>query len=415
MQSLLRKLFFLLFLFSSLEVSSAGKSASENPQSGRIIELVESIPVETTLDNPNIRNTPEVWIEMINSAKYKIDIEQFYITSEKGEMLEGILNALVSAAERGVKIRIIVDSKMYVTYPDDVNRLEQQNPNIIKHVIDFGRLAGGIQHAKFFIVDESDIFLGSQNFDWRAMNHIHELGVKVKDSDIANLYTKLFDSDWDYCEKNDGETWKNFYPTSVILLSKYLTDSYYGSVELIPTMSPPPFISADNFQDERNLLEMIDSAKEEVCLQFLTYKTSLKEGGTFFLDSALVNAASRGVKVKLIVSDWSIGEYAINDLKRLAGINNIEVKYSSIPEWSGGHLPFARVEHCKYAVADNNVCWIGTANAEKSYFRNSRNVGVVIDNSKIASEVKDIFMKDWNGPYTYYITTGGNYTPRKRE
>jgi phosphatidylserine/phosphatidylglycerophosphate/cardiolipin synthase-like enzyme len=411
MRSSLWKLFFLLFVFSSLEVFPQ----NENPRSGRTIELVESIPVETTLDNPNIRNTPEIWLEMINSAKYKIDIEQFYITSEKGEMLEGILNALIGAAERGVKIRIIVDSKMYVTYPDDINRLEQQNPNIIKHVIDFGRLAGGIQHAKFFIIDESEVFLGSQNFDWRAMNHIHELGVRIKEPDIAYLYSALFNSDWDYCEKNDNETWKNFYMPKAGLLNTHLTDSYYGSVILTPTMSPPPFISIENFQDERNLVEIIDSAKEEVCLQFLTYKSSLKEGGTFSLDSALVNAASRGVKVKLIVSDWSIGEYAIKDLIRLAGINNIEVKYSLIPEWSGGHLPFARVEHCKYAAADNNVCWIGTANAEKSYFRNTRNVGVVIDNTKLTSEVKDIFMKGWNGPYTYYITPGGKYTPRKKE
>ncbi len=406
MRGLLKNLFFIFLITGSPNIF---------PQSGRTVELVESIPVETSLDNPDIRNTPEVWLEMINSAKYTIDIEQFYITSEKEEMLEGILNALVSAGERGVKIRIIVDSKMYVTYPDDVNRLEEQNPNIIKHVIDFGRLAGGVQHAKFFIIDDNEIFIGSQNFDWRAMNHIHELGVRIKDSDIAYLYTALFNSDWDYAEKNDDENWKNFYPSSVILLSKYITDSYYGSAELIPTMSPPLFIPAENFQDERNLLEMIDSAKEEVCLQFLTYKSSLKEGGTFSLDSALVNAASRGVKVKLIVSDWSIGEYAINDLERLSGIKNIEVKYSSIPEWSGGHLPYARVEHCKYVTADNNLCWIGTANAEKSYFRNSRNVGVVINNIILASEVKDIFMKDWNGPYIYYITPAGNYTPRKKE
>jgi phosphatidylserine/phosphatidylglycerophosphate/cardiolipin synthase-like enzyme len=411
MQSLLKKLFIIFFLLAPLDIFPQ----NGNPQNGRTIELVESIPVETTLDNPGIRNTAEVWLEMINSAKYKIDIEQFYITSEKGEMLEGILNALISAAEKGVKIRIIVDSKMYVTYPDDINRLEQQSPNIIKHVIDFGRLAGGVQHAKFFIIDESEIFLGSQNFDWRAMNHIHELGVRIKEPDIAYLYSALFDSDWDYCEKNDGEPWKNFYMVKRNLLNNLLTDSYYGSVIVTPVMSPSPFIPIENFQEEKNLLEIIDSAREEVCLQFMTYKSSLKEGGAFSLDSALINAASRGVKVNLIVSDWSIGEPAIKDLKRLAGINNIEVKYSSIPEWSGGHLPYARVEHLKFAVADENECWIGTANAEKSYFTNSRNVGVVAKNGKFALEVKNIFMKSWNGPYTHFIEQDKNYIPRRKE
>ncbi len=87
----------------------------------RTFELVESIPEETVLDNPDIRNTHEVWLEMLNSAKYQINIEQFYITSEKGEMLEDILDAIVNAAKRGVKVNIIVDSKFFQTYPDDVN------------------------------------------------------------------------------------------------------------------------------------------------------------------------------------------------------------------------------------------------------------------------------------------------------
>ena len=83
------------------------------------IELVESIPVETTLDNPDIRNTLEVWLEMINSAETTLDIEQFYISNEKGEPLDIILGAIIAAGKRGVKVRIIIDSKMYKTYPED--------------------------------------------------------------------------------------------------------------------------------------------------------------------------------------------------------------------------------------------------------------------------------------------------------
>ena len=45
-------------------------------------------------------------------------------------------------------------------------------------MIDIGTVAGGVQHAKFFIVDGEEVFLGSQNFDWRALKHIHELGVR---------------------------------------------------------------------------------------------------------------------------------------------------------------------------------------------------------------------------------------------
>src|SRR3990172_2336305 len=123
------------------------------PQQKFDIELVESIPVETTLDNPDIRNTQEVWLEMINSAQKTLDIEQFYITSEEGEPLDTILKAIVAAANRGVQVRIIVDGTFYEMYPADVSWLEAQSYNIEKRVIDFKTLAGGIQHAKFFIVD----------------------------------------------------------------------------------------------------------------------------------------------------------------------------------------------------------------------------------------------------------------------
>jgi phosphatidylserine/phosphatidylglycerophosphate/cardiolipin synthase-like enzyme len=400
------KILFLVFLFCSSFVFS---------QDSRTFELVESIPEETILDNPNIRNTHQVWLEMINSAKYQINIEQFYITSKKGEMLEDILDAIVNAAKRGVKVNIIVDSKFFKNYPGDVNWLEAESPNITKHVIDFGRLAGGIQHAKFFMIDTTEMFMGSQNFDWRAVNHIHELGVRIKVPEIVKMYNALFKSDWLYCELNDGEPWLKIFPKDRFRTTYNVYDSYYDTLIIHPTMSPPHYILMSGLSDEKNLIQLIDSAKENVCLQFLTYKTSLKSGGYYVIDSALVKAAARGVKVKLIVSDWSIGEFAIGDLKRLAEIPNIEVKYSSIPEWSGGHIPYARVEHLKIVSADNDECWIGTANAEKSYFRNSRNVGVVVHNKKLASEVKKIFMKGWNGPYTYDIVSGKEYAPRKKE
>jgi hypothetical protein len=41
---------------------------------------------------------------------------------------------------------------------------------------------------------------------------------------------------------------------------------------------------------------------------------------------------------------------------------------ASIPEWSGGYIPFARVEHCKYIVADNTKFWLGTSSCKKGYF-----------------------------------------------
>lgn len=131
------------------------------------------------------------------------------------------------------------------------------------------------------------------------------------------------------------------------------------------------------------------------------------------LDDAFRRAAERGVKVKLMVSDWSIGKPIGEFLKSLSKVQNIEVKYTSIPDFAGGYVSFGRVEHCKYLVVDGQHCWIGTANWEKGYFYTLRNLGVVVHNAKISTLMERIFMKSWDGPYSKAIVADGQYESRK--
>ena len=128
---------------------------------------------------------------------------------------------------------------------------------------------------------------------------------------------------------------------------------------------------------------------------------------------SLRRAAKRNVKVKMIVSDWGKATEAEKYLKELSQVPNIEVKFSDIPEWSGGYISFARVEHCKYLVIDSAKCWLGTANWEKSYFYNTRNVGIVVWNKKITNILRNIFLKSWNGPYTELIKADVEYKARR--
>ena len=89
-------------------------------------ELVESVPVETSLDLPALRNTVEVWREMIQAAEHTIDIETFYLSSSGtgADSLETVLECLADAADRGVVTRLLVDAGFRETYPEVVARLE---------------------------------------------------------------------------------------------------------------------------------------------------------------------------------------------------------------------------------------------------------------------------------------------------
>jgi len=397
----------LLSIFFSLQITFLQENTLTK------IELVESIPIETNLDNQDIRNTYEVWLEMINNSKLSLDIEQFYISNQKGEPLEDILNTIIKAGERGVKVRIIVDSRMYKTYPESVDMLSKQK-NITTRIINFGKLRGGIQHAKYFIIDREEIFLGSQNFDWRALKHIHEIGVRIKDNPIVQIYQDIFELDWKLAEKNDPNEIER-----IINFKKYdLRPSAYLSngeeLKIIPTMSPIGLIPDSTLWDENHIVELLDNAKSEILCQFLTY-SPVERDKSFYsvLDNALRRAAVRGVKVKMIVSDWSKNHPTVDHLKSLSLIPNIQIKFSSIPDWSGGYIPYARVEHCKFLVVDNSDCWIGTSNWEKSYFYTSRNVGICIHSESITSTLSKIFYKSWEGKYTELIKPDVNYSTRK--
>jgi len=406
---------FFLFLVYSINIFS---------QSNFNIELVESIPVETTLDNPDIRNTQEVWLEMINSAQKTLDIEQFYIFNEKGEPLDTVLNAIVAAAKRGVNVRIIVDEGMYYTYPADVSWMDAESYNIETRTIDIKSLTGGIQHAKFFIVDGEQVFLGSQNFDWRALKHIHELGVKLNGSKIIKLYQAVFNYDW--CESGKLNDSCSFSAPDTVSFSSLILQ--FGNIKLIPTFSS--FRTVKDFiipvkytrelciscitepEDIYQIKKIINIANSEITLQFLSYNVIYKDEYWSEVDSALIKAANRGVKVKLIISDWNLGKTAVEHFFDLISHPNIEIRYTEIPEYSGGYIPFARVEHCKFITADS-LCWIGTSNMSKDYFYKSRNVGVVIENGKFTQRVRDIFYKSWNSTYAHKIEENGIYEVRE--
>ena len=394
----------LLLLFVCSWIYSQTKSTSD-------IEIVETTPVGTTLANPDIRKAHDVWLEMIGRARESLDIEQFYISNEPGKLLDDVLSAIYSAADRGVKVRVIVDARMYTTYPASVDSLGRHR-NIEARRIDFGALAGGIQHAKYFIVNRREVFVGSQNFNWRALEHIHELGLRINNQEIAGDDEEVFNLDWQLADSS--KTNKPILTAKRFKIPVRISSGAGADAVVVPTFSPLGFIPDSTLWDEREIVILIDGSKQTLTLQFLSYSPFERRGGSYtVIDDAIRRAAGRGVKVRMIVSDWEKGSPAVRALKELSSIPNIEVAFTSIPEWSGGYISFARVEHCKYIVADNARFWLGTSNCEKSYFYATRNLGIICTSPFLAGTLSRIFLKSWESPYKELITKDGVYKARE--
>ncbi len=363
-------------------------------------QLVQSIPAETDLADPALPFARDVWVEMVRGAKASVDAAEFYVTNRPGSALEPVLVELEKAGARGVKIRFLLSSKMLDQDPASVARI-RHIPGAEVRSFDLAGVSKGILHAKYFVVDGKMAFLGSQNFDWRSLEHIHELGVRTTEARIVGRLGELFNIDWQFAA--DHKLPELPWPAAL---------AWRTAVELVAS---PPFLTPKNIRPALDVLvELINEAKTSVRVQLLVY--SPISGQDHFwpvLDNALRAAAVRGVKVRLLVSDWVLGGRALPHLKALTLIPNLEVKVASIPEAKEGHIPYARTVHSKYLVVDEAHLALGTSNWEESYFTDSRNIELIFRDSPLAAQVARIHDRLWDSRYAFALDPIKVYEKRK--
>jgi phosphatidylserine/phosphatidylglycerophosphate/cardiolipin synthase-like enzyme len=351
------------------------------------VALVESTPVETTLDHASIPDAHVVWLDMIQRAEKRLDLAEFYVSDGgPGNRLAPILDAIEKAAARGVVVRLLVEDEFAKKYPDTLTRLAA-HPGIQVRRFKVGPLMGGILHAKYFVVDDREAYLGSQNFDWRSLEHIQEIGVHLRHAAVAQALADIFDTDWDLAG-------------GAVASARHIrAHPRAEGVRLVA--SPRGFLPDEAAWELPQIVSGIDAAKKAVHVQVLTYRAGSRDGTPFRdLDDALRRAAARGVEVHMLVSDWAKRGESKASIDELARVPGVTVRVITIPEASTGPIPFARMAHAKYMVTDGARAWVGTSNWEGDYFTRSRNVGVWLDGGAIPGELEGVFGDGWTSAYT---------------
>jgi len=372
------------------------------------IELVETFPVETTLDHQDIADAAETWPKVIDRAQKRLDISHFYISNTPGSVLEPTLAAIERAAARGVKVRLLVDRKFYDRYPESVDRLANHK-NIAVRKLDL-RARDAVQHAKYFLVDGREAFVGSQNMDWRALQHIHEMGALTRLPPVAEALSRVFDADW---AKAGDEPAPKFEANLALPIKTSLDGS---EIRILPAASPADMLPAGVPWDLPEIVARIDAAKKSVDVEVLGYKTKDRSGKIFVdLDDALRRAAGRGAAVRLLIGEWSKRPASLEPLRALARVPNIEIKFLAIPQTSTGFIPFARVAHAKYMVVDSEAAWIGSENWEGDYFTASRNVSLFVFGSSFAGKLGRVFEGAFSSPYAERLDPDRTYEPPRIE
>jgi phosphatidylserine/phosphatidylglycerophosphate/cardiolipin synthase-like enzyme len=351
------------------------------------LELVESFPVETDFDQADIRDTQEVWLELINEAESETLWHTFYLAHEEGKATQPVVDALKAAARRGVQVHLLVDPKFVEVYPDTLRELHALE-NIEVRNSPVGRWLGGVMHAKMILVDGKTGFLGSQNFDWRSLEHIRELGIVFRDAPLVKVYSDVFRWEWNH---HDHSAIPEELPDLMPAIFQV------GGSRVIPTISPVILNKVSSMDDEYQILQLLGKAEKSIDIALLSYAPTDHSGKNYYaeLDNSIRSAALRGVKVRLLVSHWSEEKESVDDLLSLDVLDNVEVRACRVALAKEGEIPFARVHHSKYLVVDAEQGWLGTSNWSRGYFHDSRNYGLIFLSGPIPERLDRLYEFDW--------------------
>jgi phosphatidylserine/phosphatidylglycerophosphate/cardiolipin synthase-like enzyme len=392
------------FACCALCLGILGFSAKSQAQS---LELVQSVPQNTTLRAPHTSVAADAWLKLVQSATRTIELQGFYVTDEAGTVSEPIFKALADAAQtRGVAVKLLLDSKFFKNSADTVAKLRTV-PGIEIRTITFQ----GVMHAKFFIVDGERAFLGSQNFDWRALTENHELGV-ILDAPLSARLAQVFASDW--------RSGVPLAPNGEVAPSLIVADAPAGDVpafnlarDLAPdiqrdlklggilAVSPP----MAGFPREIDVLRaLVGSARKRIDIQVMNYSaTSPKAWGE--IKDALTAAAQRGIPIRMTVANWQFtAKGGLRDMQAISRLPKAKVRYSVIPQLPSGCIPYSRVNHAKFMVVDDDLTWIGTGNWTRDYFYSTRNVTLIKRNAELAANTRGVFEQTWNSSYMKPVT-----------
>lgn len=366
--------------------------------------LAQSIPQGLPLRDPELPTAAEVWRELFRGARSHIEMEQFYVQSDPGEALAPILDELQAAAGRGVRVRIVLSTALRHNDRETQERLKAV-PGIEVRYLDLTQRSGGILHAKYLLIDDEQLYIGSQNFDWRSLSQIHELGVRMRSSALAAQLSRIFALDWELAAAEPQSPAPLPAPAAAAPLTKA------QDVELVA--SPPTLLPSGTRPAIEALVELLREARHSVSVQLLKYSTFVHRTNEPWLviDRELRAAAARGVKVQLLVSNWNTTRPAIDHLKELTQVPGIAVRIVNIPGLADRFIPHARVIHSKYLIVDERILWLGTANWEPEMFLGSRNVELIIRRPAVAQQGARIFHSLWSSPYAVPVEPQQEYTP----
>lgn len=371
-------------------------------------------------------------------AQKSIDIQTYIYKNDIASRI--LMHEIWAAANRGVKIRILIDDNGLDSDFSDVIALDN-HPNIsvkifnpYRNRIRFFRLSEMIydfprinkrMHNKLFIVDDVALIIGGRNI---ADNYFdNNLNVNFADTDIfflgevAKEAERSFDEYWDfhrsvpagflpskakmkkymknyskYIKKIEGspKEWKMYNSAIDTFISRYKNKQnqiYWGKAMLIAD-SPQKIEKKIPSPITAELKKIWNASTDSIYISaayFIPGKKGLK---------VFKNAIDKGTEISLLTNSlsstdalvvYSAWERYRDKLVRM-GANVYEYKRNEGKIKIAGKYSSGASLHSKTIVFDDRITWVGSFNLDQRSENINTEVVAVFDNENFAKETKKI-------------------------
>jgi phosphatidylserine/phosphatidylglycerophosphate/cardiolipin synthase-like enzyme len=151
------------------------------------------------------------------------------------------------------------------------------------------------------------------------------------------------------------------------------------------------------------LMAFIESAQETLDVELMSFNPMWgKTGEVSPLFNAIVAAAKRGVKIRVLVNDSTVfGGDNDPEMKLLAMLEKV-AKENHLPIQAAiADLPKMKVKyiHNKGALADGYKTLISSINWNQNSVENNRETAISVDSHSINEHYQSIFNLDWNASH----------------
>lgn len=144
-----------------------------------------------------------MYMMSITAASKTIEISSAYFVPDQLS-----IETLIKAANRGVKIRIIVPGKHIDT--ELVRKASKASwGELLKSKIEIAEYQPTMYHCKIFIADSLLVSVGSTNFDNRSFRINDEANLNILDEAFALAQQKIFEEDWSNARQITYKEWLN--------------------------------------------------------------------------------------------------------------------------------------------------------------------------------------------------------------